>query len=462
MERYEFNWLGKKNSALNALKHIDKTLRPAIDESVDFDNTKNLFIEGDNLEALKLLQETYLGKVKMIYIDPPYNTGKDFIYRDNFTQNTADYLLESNQKDEEGNRFIANTESNGRFHSDWLSFIYPRLKLARNLLADDGVIFISIDDNEQANLKKLCDEVFGERNFIDSFVIKSNPRGNQAKTHTASEHEYVLSYAKNKIILKPLSFFRSPEEYKKKDELGLYREIGLRKRGAGSRREDAPNQYFPIYYCEKQNQIFTAPSADNLIEILPKLSNGNDGRWRWSKKSVSERTKDLLIRKVRKSDGSELYDVFEKDYFSDEKKSKIKSIIYDKWANYENATESLKELFNGVKVFDYTKPEMLIHHFIKSCSKYNIILDFFAGSSTTAHAVMQLNAEDGGNRKFIMVQLPEKCDEKSESYKAGYKNIAEISKERIRRAGKKILEGECHEGWNKDIGFRVLKIENNN
>ncbi|MBC7085948.1 MAG: site-specific DNA-methyltransferase [Methanomethylovorans sp.] len=461
-ERYQFTWPDKKKSILLANAPIAKTLRPCREESVDFDKTENLYIEGDNLDALKLLQETYLGKVKMIYIDPPYNTGKDFIYEDDFAQDTDEYLTNSGQFDEDGNRLVQNTESNGRFHTDWLNMMYPRLKLAKDLLSDDGIIFISIDDNEIDNLKKICNEIFGEGNFVETFIIRSNPRGNQAKKYTASEHEYVICYAKNILNIEPLGFHKEKHEYNKKDEIGIYRELGLRKRGAGSRRQDAPNQYFPIYYNPITKQIDIEKKSDDFIEILPKLSDGSDGRWRWSKSSVYEKRNELLVRLVNRQ-GSKEYDVFQKDYYSKDKIAKIKSIFYEKEVNYENGTEELKSLYNNNKFFDFPKPpEMIIKLMSSLNTKDGLILDFFSGSATTAHAVMQLNAEDGGNRKFIMVQLPEPCDENSEAYKAGYKTIAEIGKERIRRAGKKILEEHPEAAGKLDIGFRVLKVDSSN
>ena len=458
-ERYQLTWPGKKEAIVTANTPIDKTLRPVKEDSLNWETTENLYIEGDNLEVLKLLQESYLGKIKCIYIDPPYNTGNDFIYKDKFVQDEDEYLEETGQVDEEGNRLFQNREYRGRYHSDWLSMMYPRLKLARNLLSEDGVIFISIDDNEVHNLRKICDEIFGERNFVEQFIVRSNPRGNQAKKYTASEHECILCYTKNFQCFSPLGFPKTAKEYNKKDDKGLYRELGLRKRGAGARREDAPNQYFPIYYNPKTKEIDIVKKSDGFVEIIPKLSDGTDGRWRWSKKSVLQRKEELLVRLVNRAGGKE-YDVFQKDYFTKDKISKIKSIIYSKEVNYENGTEELRELFNGIKLFDYPKPVYLIYHLLSSTLRDDaIILDFFSGSATTAHAVMDLNAEDGGNRKYIMVQLPEPTDEKSEAYKAGYKNIAEIGKERIRRAGKKIKE---EAGADIDYGFRVYRVDSSN
>ena len=458
-ERYQLNWPGKKESLLNANLPISKTLRPHNKKSIDFEKTQNLFIEGDNLEVLKLLQESYLGKVKIIYIDPPYNTGKDFIYQDNFSEKSEDFLLRSSQVSAQGERLVANLESSGRFHSAWLSMIYPRLRLARNLLRDDGVIFISIDDNEVHNLRKICDEIFGSDNFIEQFIVRSNPRGNQAKKFVASEHEYILCYSKNIAHMSLLGFSKEAGEFNKEDAGGIYREIGLRKRGAGSRREDAPNQFYPIYYLESENKI-TTKKVSGGVEILPKLSDGTDGRWRWAYTTVEENVAKLLARKVRRDGGFE-YDIFEKDYFSEDKLTKIKSIFYEKEVNNENATEELKKLFGG-KSFDYPKPVYSIKKLIQSVNDDSaLILDFFAGSSTTAQAVMEANLEDGGNRRFILVQIPETFKTGSELDKLGFSNIAEISAERIRLAGKKVLRDSAliTDHAVNDVGFRYLSAD---
>ncbi len=456
-ERYRLEWPGKREGIVSANIPTNKTLRPVREDSLDFDNTENIYIEGDNLEVLKLLQESYLGKIKVIYIDPPYNTGNDFVYKDNFIKDKEEELFESGQKDNLSKRLVVNPESSGRYHSDWLSMIYPRLKLARNLLADDGLIFISINDIEVHNLKKLCDEIFSESSFIEQFVVRSNPRGNQAKKFVASEHEYILCYCKNIKSMNLLGFIKDEEEFNKKDEYGIYREIGLRKRGAGSKREEAPNQYYPIYFDPATNFITTTKNA-NYEEILPRLSDGSDGRWRWAKNTVEENKNKLVIRGVKRSNLIE-YDVFEKDYFSEDKLSKIKSIFYEKEVNNENATEELKALFSN-KVFDYPKPIYTLKKLFQSINETSfIVLDFFSGSATTAHALMQLNAEDQGFRKYILVQIPELTDEKSEAYKAERKNICEIGKERIRRAGKKIKTDTAAE---IDYGFRVYRLDESN
>lgn len=464
-ERYRLDWPGKREAMLTANAPIAKTLRPARDESVNFDETENLFIEGDNLEALKLLQESYLGKVKMIYIDPPYNTGKDFVYEDDFFENTEEFLQRSNQKDEQGNRLISNTEANGRFHSDWLSMMLPRLKLARNFLRNDGVIAISIDDGEAHGLKKLCDELFGEKNFIAECTVVSNPRGRQSDTYIANVHDKLLVWAKDistaTVFGMPLTD-KQKEEFNFTDENGEpYRLLGLRQRGAASNREDRPDMFFPIYVCPETKKISFTQCA-GWEAVYPRKSDGRDGRWMWGKgkciKDIDKLVARLIERRME-------HDIFVKDYMNrndEERTRKFKSLWDLKGYNNQNGTQEVKKLF-GADVMSFPKPRPLLEDICRlGIDRNDTVLDFFAGSATTAHAIIQLNAEDGGNRKFIMVQLPEEVDEKHEAYKAGYKTIAEISKERIRRAGKQILEGECHEDWNKDVGFRVLKVDTSN
>lgn len=461
-ERYQFTWPDKRKAILAANAPINKTLRPCREESVDFDNTENLYIEGDNLEVLKLLQETYLGEVKMIYIDPPYNTGNDFVYRDEFKQNASEYKDNSGQYDDDGNQMVTNTESNGRFHTDWLNMMYPRLNLAKDLLSEDGVIAISIDENEVENLKRCCKEIYGESNYIATIISKMNPRGSQSSKDIAITHEYILVIAKSKEYqVNGLELTEEQEkEYKYQDAMGCYRLLGLRKRGADSRREDSPSMYFPIYYDPDNDNLSTIEKYS--VIIYPKLSDGTDGRWRWSKSKV-EREKNLLVVRAVKRGTEYEYDVFSKDYLSENKRRKPMSIWDDKEINNEFATELLTDLFKEKKIFDYSKSLFLIKKLITVLSSADsLVLDFFSGSATTAHAVMQLNAEDGGKRKFIMVQLPEVCAENSEAYKAGYKNICEIGKERIRRAGKKIKEENPLATQDLDIGFRVLKCDSSN
>jgi len=465
-ERYQLNWPGKKEALLTANAPIAKTLRPCREESVDFDTTENLFIEGDNLDALKLLQETYLGKIKMIYIDPPYNTGKDFIYADNFAESTDEYLQESGQKDEDGGRLVANTDSNGRFHSDWLSMMHSRLKLARNLLSQDGAIFISIDSNEVFNLKLLCDETFGDSNFCADFVIKSNPRGSQSNGFSAKQHEYILCYARQKETCSSFTLALTQEmqdEYNRNDSRGAYRYLGLRLRGGSWRREQRPLLFYPIYVKEDGEWSLEDNGGKPVHPIKP--STGEDGTWRWSKQKMLKDQNLITTKKVQR-EGSVVWDVFTKDYLNsidgEKKGTKPKSLFDEKEVNYQNGANELKHLFDDRAPFDFPKPTYLVKKLIEMhCDRDAIVLDFFCGSSTTAHAVMKLNAEDNGKRRFIKVQLPEICDEKSVAFKSGYRNIAEVSKERIRRVGKKIKE-ENSQSTELDGGFRVLKIDSSN
>ncbi|MCG2742599.1 MAG: site-specific DNA-methyltransferase [Desulfobacteraceae bacterium] len=437
-ERYHLNWPGKREALLTANAPIAKTLRPCREESVDYDTTQNLFIEGDNLDALKLLQETYLGKVKMIYIDPPYNTGNDFIYEDDFAENSEEFLQRSNQKDAEGNRLVANTEANGRFHSDWLSMIYPRLKLARNLLKDDGVIFISIDDGEVHNLRKVCDEVFGADRFIATFVWKSRlNKDNRSMNGASKDHEHIICYGK---LIRGSERDQSQYKNPDKDPRGDWASANMVGLATADRR---PNLHYDLVNPET-----------GINYGCPKMG------WRYEPNTMKRLMSDSRILWPESPDGRP-----RRKAFVDEIESAFTgfSTIIGEKCFTKDGTANIESLF-GDRVMDFPKPVALIEEIIEQGSSTNndVILDFFAGSATTAHAVMQLNAEDGGNRKFIMVQLPEPCDEKSEAFKAGYPTIADISKERIRRAGIKIIEGKCHEGWNKDIGFRVLKVDSSN
>lgn len=440
-ERYHLDWPGKREAMLAANAPIAKALRPCREESVDFDTTKNLFIEGDNLDALKLLQETYLGKVKMIYIDPPYNTGNDFIYNDDFAETSEAYLSRSNQKDEAGNRLVANPDSNGRFHSDWLSMMYPRLKIARNLLADDGFIFISIDSNEINNICLLMNEIFGSQCLKNIISVRRGIKNVQAQFKELSSlalgHEYILLYSKNidtklkKLFLKNGNgrlgkwdtFWRGTDRPTMRYELFGQTPVTGQWRWEYKRTKQAIDNY-TIYVNNKSKSL----SLDEWY--IDTLSSQN------IKLDFVRKNKDGVIQYyVPPTDGK---------------------LLSDNWMDISLSGNTVNE-------FSTEKNIELLERIVRWLSSTNdIILDFFAGSSTTAHAVMQLNAEDGGNRRFIMVQLPEACDAQSEAAKAGYGTIAEISKERIRRAGKKILEGDCHEGWNRDVGFRVLKVDTSN
>lgn len=472
-ERYQFTWPDKRVANRLANTPTTMTLRPCREESVDFDHTQNLYIEGDNLDVLKALRETYLGKVKMIYIDPPYNTGNDFVYNDDFAQSRGEFEETSGLFDEEGNQTIdpmqRNTESNGRFHTDWLNMIYPRLKVARDLLSDDGVIFISIDDNEVENLRKVCDEIFGEQNFITSIIIRANSRG-QTYNQIAKTHEYILVYSKTSTAeLFDLEKDMEKSDLNLKDDIGAFNIRELRNRNPKFGKHNRPGLFYPIYVNPNVidrdgfHSISLNKDDEYCIEVFPYNSMGKESCWRWGKTkfeiNCSENTlRSNIVAKEKSSGGYNIYEKYRKTTY------KPKSIWDDNIFLTETGTVKLKELgFNGE--FDFPKPTDLVKRCLSlSTQEDDTVLDFFSGSATTAHAVMQLNAEDGGNRKFIMVQLPEKTDEKSEAYKAGYKNICEIGKERIRRAGKKIKEdNKDKEGIEKlDTGFRVLKLDSSN
>ena len=473
-EAYEFNWVGKQEARAEVLRPINKTLRPVKEDSVDWDNTQNLYIEGDNLEVLKLLQKSYLGKVKMIYIDPPYNTGNDFVYHDDFAQTQAEYDEASGAVDELGNRYWKNTDSNGKYHSDWCSMIYSRLMIARSLLTDDGAIFISIDDNEQENLKRICDEIFGEANYIGKIAVVNNLKGRNDKKDIATCHEYLCIYGKTEFAAGGMPLTEEQKlKFDKRDEKGNpYQLRDLRKRGRPDRREDRPNMFFPIYYNVERKECSLEPQA-GWIEILPLRGDGSDGRWRWGKDRVKQ---NLSILEPRYSHISGRWGIEHRVYLNptlnpvcneddeeelEERVSKSKSFWMGGDLSSDVGRRQLKELFENA-YFDYPKSiGFIINTLYMGAEQDSIILDFFSGSATTAHSVMQLNAEDGGNRKFIMVQLPEETPEDSEAYKAGYKNICEIGKERIRRAGKKIKE-EHPEAKDLDTGFRVFRVDDSN
>lgn len=463
-EAYEFNWVGKQAARAEVLKPIKKTLRPVKEDSVDWDNTQNLYIEGDNLEVLKLLQKSYLGKVKMIYIDPPYNTGNDFVYHDDFAMSADEYAEASGSVDELGNKYIKNMDSNGRFHSDWCSMMYSRLMVARTLLKEDGVIFISIDDNEVENLRKICDEVFGESNKIAQLVIENNPRGRQSDAFFATSHEYLLCYASNidSATITGMSLSEKQKaEYKYEDEIGRYRLLGLRQRGVASLREDRPEMFFPIWVNPEDSSI-SLTYVEDWEEVIPKKSDGREGRWMWGKQKCINESNRLVAKLV--STRRE-FDIFVKDYLNkdgEQRTRKYKTIWSDKILNNQIGTQEVKAILGG-DYMSFPKSTEYIKTIIQTgTSSSSLILDFFSGSATTAHAVMQLNAEDGGNRKYIMVQLPEETPEDSEARKAGYNTIPDIAKERIRRAGKKIKEESPLTTADLDTGFRVFRLDEGN
>lgn len=460
-EAYEFTWVGKKASIIEANMPIRKTLRPCPEESVNWDSTENLYIEGDNLEVLKLLQESYLGKVKMIYIDPPYNTGHDFIYNDDFAMTSEEYASEGGGIDQAGNRMIKNTDTNGRFHSDWCSMLYTRLLLARNLLSDNGVIFISIDDNEQENLKKICDEIFGKENFASNIVWQKKTGASDAKG-IATITENILVYVKEKTLYAQ-TFTKNSCSY----DLNRYKYT-----------DEFINERGPYYidnldrgglsYSDSLNYGIKCPDG-TVTFPNGRLEYVNDGWiWKWSKKKLEWAKKNKFIE-FRKTDKKKSgWSVCYKNYLNVDNENNLieraaphKNLITE--ILNANAAATMKEIFGTNSFFNYSKPIGLINKVIEftQCSN-DIVMDFFSGSATTAHAVMQLNAKDGGHRKFIMVQLPEITDEKSEAHKAGFKNICEIGKERIRRAGRKIIEEHPEVADSLDIGFRVLKLDESN
>jgi adenine-specific DNA-methyltransferase len=427
-ERYRLEWPGKREAIVTANLPTTKTLRPIREDSVDFDNTENLYIEGDNLEVLKLLQESYLGKIKMIYIDPPYNTGNDFVYRDNFAKDTQTELEESGQKDEYNQRLVANPETSGRYHSDWLSMMYPRLKLARNLLTNDGVIYISIDDNEVHNLRKVCDEIFGESNSRGTIIRATGTRMGSGNRDISSEVDFLLIYSKSETFqFSPLSMQSGDLKiYDLEDENGKYLLRSLRRTGGENRREDRPSMFFPI----------TTPDG---TEILPLAPEGWESRWVCGKETFEKLNSEGQITwKHSYVNNEKIWKVYQKHYLGEALKYSSNN-----WTDIEGnkkATREVNELFDKMKFFDHPKPKDFVNRLISiSNAKYDdIVLDFFSGSATTAHSILDLNNINSKKNKFILVQLPEETDNKSEAFKAGYHTICEIGKERIRRAAKKI------------------------
>ncbi|WP_454990469.1 site-specific DNA-methyltransferase [Capnocytophaga sputigena] len=488
-ERYQFTWAGKQGARLEANKATSQTLRPVPEDSVDWDTTENLYIEGDNLQVLKLLQQGYMGKVKMIYIDPPYNTGNDFVYDDDFARSQAEEDLDSGDIDEEGNRYRKNNRTNGRFHSDWCSMIYPRLLIARSLLTEDGVIFISIDDNEVHNLRKICDEVFGEGNFVAELPTIMNLKGNQDQFGFAGTHEYTLVYAKNKdnVIFNDLPVDEEEAEFEWSiDNVGYFKQgAGLVSTGTNSPRDHRPKLWYPIFVKE-DNSIFIPPveelnkfydtsakifndeylykyidkqeKAGVGIAILPRVK-GREASWRWGSERVRTNPNEIIVNRSKSS--ISLYKK-QRPEIGDLPSKKPKTLFYKPEYSSGNGTRELENIFKAERFFTNPKPLGLLFDLIQiSSNPDSLILDFFSGSATTAHAVMQLNVEDGGKRKYICVQLNEATPENSEARKAGYASIPEIAKERIRRAGQKI-KAENPTAQDLDMGFRVLRLADSN
>lgn len=472
-EAYEFNWVGKQEARAEVLRPINKTLRPVKEDSVDWDNTQNLYIEGDNLEVLKLLQKSYLGKVKMIYIDPPYNTGKNLIYKNDFSVSEKEFLLKSGVIDEYNNRLVTNTQANGRFHSDWCSMIYSRLLVCRSMLTKGGIICLTIDDSEIENVTAIMNEVFGEVNHLATIVVKNNPSGRSTTKGASISHEYALFYGADEDT----TLGRLPRNdaqiarYKEKDEIGAFEWVNFRKHGGY--KEDAPSMYYPIYVrkdcssfripklewndAQKEYKILELPESDEII-TLPIDEQGRPRRWKWGLDRALSSKSEMMAKKDRSGEPT----VYIKARMNDE--GMLPLTVWDDklYSSTEYGANLLKKMFNA-SYFDYPKSLYAVIDSLKigNLDKDTIVLDFFSGSATTAHATMQLNAEDGGNRKYICVQIPEKTDSDGEAYKAGYKTICDIAKERIRRAGKKIKE-EHPEAKDLDTGFRVFRVDESN
>ncbi|MGX9462370.1 site-specific DNA-methyltransferase [Shewanella sp. A14] len=457
-ERYNFTWHGKTKARQISQTPSTGTLRPCIEESVNWDTTENLFIEGDNLEVLKLLQKSYHKKVKMIYIDPPYNTGKDFVYKDNFRNNIQNYLEQTGQLDHEGKKTNTNSDTSGRFHSDWLNMMYPRLKLARNLLKDDGVIFISIDDNESLNLRNIMNEIFGEINFVADVCVVNNLKGRNDKKNIATANERLMMYKKSDLFEE--YGLDLPEDkikdYKLTDDNGKYRLIELRKRGGADTREERPNMYYPFYVDPLTSEVSLEKNERFCIEALPTKSNNVDGRWRWGKSTASLRLSSLIGKTVRDSGK---YNIYEKDYLDQSgeiKRIKPKSIMFGKDYSTDGATKKYRALMPDVD-FDNPKPvEFLEDLVVYSCppNSNEICMDFFSGSGTLAHAVMSRNLKDNGNRKFVAIQLPEPLSDVT----TNYKKISDITCKRITRAGEKI----SLENSQIDSGFKKFMLSETN
>jgi adenine-specific DNA-methyltransferase len=464
-EYYRFTWAGKSQARQEANKPGTGTLRPAKNESKDWDHTQNIFIEGDNLEVLKLLQKSYAGKIKMIYIDPPYNTGKDFVYRDNYADNLGNYLAITGQTDEEGNRLSTNTESAGRFHSNWLNMMYPRLKLARNLLKDDGVIVISIDDNEIQNLRKLCDEIFGEENMVAQLTLLCNPKGRSQDKYFATNHEYLLIYSLKELPKGAFSIEKDADqvekEYHEEDDGGKYRLVELKNTHREFGKHSRQNLFYPFYVTA--DGYVSLENFEGATKVLPVWDDGFEGCWTWDATKAKKDLELLVAVEVKKK-----LRIYRKSYSNGADKM-LKTILLDKEFCTEKGQKELNTLFNTkAKLFQSPKSPFLLYQLQQAILDSNdICLDFFAGSGSTADALMRLNADDGGCRTFICVQLPEKTALKSEAYNAGYKCIADLTKERIRLAGEKLKSKVKNDqsltpGKTLDTGFRVFKLDTSN
>lgn len=464
-DRYSFTWAGKRNAIQIVQMPTRATLVPIKDASVNFDSSENFFLEGDNLEVLKLLHKPYFGKVKMIYIDPPYNTGNDFVYQDNYADPLENYLKMSGQKDAEGNILTSNPETSGRYHSTWLSMMYPRLFLARQLLSDDGVIFVSIDDNEVYNLRMIMNEVFGEENFLAQITVLTNPKGRVLREHFARSHDYLLVYCRNSAESE-LSIEKSEQEinkqYPEKDKGGRYRLLELRNTHRRFGRFNRPNLYYPLLIDSKDETVHISQKESKLIKVYPNWEDGFEGCWTWGKEKADREKEKLVAKSVNGN-----WKVFRKAYSTDEAgetvRKKLQTIWLDKEYNTEKGQATFDELIPG-GVFQSPKPIGLIKTLLLLSNDPDAtVLDFFAGSCSTAHAILELNREDGGDRRFIMVQLPEPTPKDSAATKAGFKTVADIGKERIRRAAIRLKkEKKLDQRDEQDFGFRVFKLEESN
>ena len=463
-ERYRLDWPGKRAALALANAPIAMTLRPCSHKSVEFQSTRNLLLEGDNLEALKIIQETYLGTVKLIYIDPPYNTGNDFVYGDDFGESAEHFLAKSNQVSGSGDRLVANPDSSGRFHSDWLDMIYPRIRIARNLLANNGIIVTSIDENEISNLRKVFDEVFGEGNLLFQITLLCNPKGRSQDKYVANCHEYLVGYSKQNLPKDAVNVRKCDEEivrhFRLRDRRGRYRELELRNTHREFGRHNRQNLYYP-FYVDDNGQV-SLESGQGRKPVYPDWDDGFEGCWSWGVDKARVQLDEVVAKKVKGA-----WKIFRKNYAEGDDgqaTKKVKSIWTDKIFHTEKGQAAFNTLFKTrEKIFQSPKSIETLRELIRMTTrKDEVVLDFFAGSGTAAHAVLAQNAEDGGNRRFVMIQIAEPTPEGSQARKAGFSTVVEITKERIRRAGKAILEGKCHPDWNRDVGFRVLKVDTSN
>ena len=470
-DRFTFSWAGKRDSIQILQMPTRSSLKPMKEESISFDSTENIFIEGDNLEVLKLLYKPYFNRIKLIYIDPPYNTGNDFIYQDNYADPLDTYLKLTGQKSEEGDLLTSNPETSGRFHSSWLSMLYPRLFLARQLLQDDGAIVISIDDHEVHNLRKVLDEIFGEENFIGQITLQSNPRGSQASKFLANVHEFLLIYCKNQENFEIKGYEigeQTKSEFNSKHIDGrMYRLLGLRQRGGAWKREQRPKLFFPIYVNPSNNKVSLTKSDTFSIEVLPKRPTGEEGRWKWGKEKIKQNLQYVVGKKINREGEENAWDIFHMDFLEtvggEVRTSKPKTIWIDKELNYQNGRSEIKRLFSGKDIYDFPKPTYLVRKILKMFDlDGEIVLDFFAGSGTTAHSVLLENFEERDEVKFISVQLPEPVPKDSEANEAGYSTISQICEERIKKSISELVSRDPSDRRILGLGVKFFKLTKSN